>query len=406
MRSLGGSAPRSSREMIMRLGLAALAAVLGYFSVTFSLSQTILSQNPTIARQLAPYNGWVTARLASSLTAGEASEATRARADRLARLALRQEPTAVIAVSALGINAEARGDTKTARRLFAYAFELSRRDLKTQLWDIEDAAARGDVAGALLHYDVALRTRPVLSDLLYPILSSASSDPAIRDALLRTLAAKPRWADSFIRHVARNSANPTSAARLFIDLQRARVTVPVGAQTDVVNALVTSGQFDEAWRYYASIRPGANRERLRDPRFTTGLKTPSLLDWVPVNEGGVVTSTQDGAFNFIVPASVGGALLQQVQLLPSGSYRIVGRSSGIEDEENARPYWTLRCSTDNREFGRVILPNSGQANGRFAGMFSVPAGCPMQTLSLMARPSAVVSGLAGRIEQVALEPAR
>lgn len=392
--------------MIMRWSLAVLAAVLGYLSVTFSLAQTTMSQNPAVAHQLAPYDGRITARLASSLTVGEAGEATRARADRFARLALRQEPTAVTAVSTLGINAEARGDTKTARRLFAYAFELSRRDLKTQLWEIEDAATRGDVAGAMRHYDIALRTRPVLSDLLYPILSSASADPAIRGALVRTLAATPGWGDSFIRYVTRSSANPTSAARLFIDLQRARVTVPAGAQSGVVNALVTSGQLDKAWHYYALIRRGANRERLRDPRFTAGLETPSLLDWVPVNEGGVVTSTQDGAFNFIVPASIGGALLQQVQLLSPGAYRIVGRSSGIEDEESARPYWILRCSTDNREFGRVILPNSAQANGRFAGTFNVLAGCPMQTLALMARPSAAVSGLAGKIEEVVLEPAR
>jgi hypothetical protein len=406
MRSRGESAPRSSRETIMRWGLAALAAMLGYLSVTFSLAQAMMSQNPAIAHQLAPYDGQVTARLSSLLTIGEANEATRARADRLARLALRQEPIAVTAVSTLGINAEVRGDTKTARRLFAYALELSRRDPKTQLWEIEDAATRGDVEGALHHYDIALRTQPKLSNLLYPILASASSDPAIRGTLVRTLAAKPRWGDSFIRYVTSSSADPTSAAQLFVDLQQARVMVPAEAQTGVVNALVTSGQLDEAWRYYVSIRHGASRERLRDPSFTAGLESPTLLDWVPVNEGGVVTSMQDGAFNFIVPASVGRALLQQMQLLPPGAYRIVGRSSGIEDEESARPYWTLRCSTNNREFGRLILPNSAQANGRFAGTFSVSEGCPIQTLVLMARPSFAVGGLAGRIEQVVLEPAR
>jgi len=120
----------------------------------------------------------------------------------------------------------------------------------------------------------------------------------------------------------------------------------------------------------------------------------------------VVTSTQDGAFNFIIPASVGGTLLQQVQLLLPGTYRIVGRSRGINDEESARPSWTLRCSTDSRDFGRVILPNSGQAKGGFVGTFSVPVGCSMQTLALIARPSAAVSGQIGSIEQVALEPAK
>jgi len=406
MHSLGGSAPRLARKMTTRWALATVAAVLGYASVTFSLAQTIMSQNPTIAHQLAPYDGRITARLASSLTVGEVSEAMRFRADRLARLALRQEPTAVTAVSTLGINAETRGDKKTARRFFRYAFALSRRDLATQLWDIEDTVARGDVSGTLRHYDIALRTRQTLSKLLYPILGSASTNPAIRDALVRTLATKPRWGDSFISYISRNSSDLTSIAQLFVDLQRARVPVPAGAQTRVVNSLVTAGQLDEAWRYYASIRSGATRARSRDQRFTTYLEAPSLLDWVPINDGGIVASVQDGAFNFIVPASVGGALLQQVQLFPSGTYRIVGLSSGIDDEESARPYWKLQCRNDNRELGRLVLPNSAQANGHFAGTLNIPAGCPVQTLILMARPNAKVSGLAGRIERVMLEPAR
>jgi tetratricopeptide (TPR) repeat protein len=395
--------PRSRRELTVRWGLAALGAVLGYFGVTFSLAQSTMSRNPALAHQLAPYDGRITARLAASLIEGETRDTDRG--DQLARRALRQDPTAVIAVSTLGINAEARGDTKAARRFFAYAFALSRRESRAQLWGIEDAAARGDVSGALRHYDIALRTRPVLADLLYPILASASTDPGIRRALAQTLAAQPRWGEAYINYVASNGSDPTSAAQLFVDLERARVAVPAAAQANVVNALVAGGQLDEAWRYYAAIRRGADRERSRDPRFAAGLESPSLLDWTPVNTGGVVTSTLDGAFDFTVPASVGGQLLQQVQLLPPGTYRIVGRSSGIEDQEKSRPYWVLRCRGDGRELGRVVLPNSAQANGRFTGTFSVPAGCPAQTLLLMARPTDMMAGLTGRLDHAALVPA-
>jgi hypothetical protein len=402
----GGSGARSLIEWAVRGGLAVIAAVLGYYSVTFSLAQSAMSHNPALAHQLAPYEGRIMGRLASSLIEGKPSDADRARADRLARLALLREPTAVIAVSTLGINAEARGDTNAARHLFAYAFQLSRRDPKTQLWNIEDAAGRGDVTGALRAYDIALRTRPALANLLYPILAAASGDAKIRQALVPTLAAKPRWSDSFINHIARSASNTASAALLFGDLQRAHVAVPAAAQTAVVNALVGAGRLNEAWRYYASIRRGADQQRSRDPRFTAGLAAPSLLDWTPANEGGIMTSTQDGAFDFTLPASVGGVLLQQVQLLPPATYRLTGRSSGIEDQESARPYWTLRCRVDGRELGRVVLPNSSQASGRFYGTFSVPAGCPVQTLSLTAQPTFAVGGYTGRLEQTELGPAR
>ncbi len=398
------SVRRSPREWIIRGGLAALAAAVGYLSVSFSLAQSVTARQPALAYELGPYDGRITARLASSLIDGEPSHVERARADQLAQIALRREPTAVIAVSTLGINAEARGDKRAARRLFAYAFVLSRRDPKTQLWQIEDAAARGDVPGALHHYDIALRTRPELAALLYPILTGASSDPVIRRSLTKTLAGEPRWGVSFISYASRNTADPALAAQIFTDLQRARVTVPAGAQTAVVNALVGARRFDDAWRYYATTRPAVVRKRSRDPNFTANLEAPSVFDWVAVNEGGVATSARDGAFDFSVPASVGGVLLRQVQLLAPGTYRIIGQSSGIADEESARPYWRLQCSANRRELGRVVLPNSAQADGRFVGTFSVPAGCPVQDLALVAPPTAAISGLTGRIEQAVLVP--
>lgn len=400
------SVRRSPREWIIRSGLAGLAAVLGYFSVSFSLAQSVMALQPALAHQLASYDGRITARLASSLIDGEPSHAERARADQFARVALRREPTAVIAVSTLGINAEARGDKEAAQRLFAYAFALSRRDPKTQLWQIEDAAARGDVPGALHHYDIALRTRPELAALLYPILTAANADPVIRSALAKTLAGEPRWDVSFINYASRNASDPGLAAQILVDLQRARVTVPAGAQTAVVDALAGASRFDDAWRYYVTIRRGVVRQRSRDPRFTANLETPSVFDWVPVNDGGIAASARDGAFDFSVPASVGGVLLRQVQLLSPGTYRISGRSSGIADEAPARPYWTLQCRADRRELGRVVLPNSAQADGRFVGTFSLPVGgCPVQILALVAPATAAIGGLTARIEQAALVPA-
>jgi hypothetical protein len=65
----------------------------------------------------------------------------------------------------------------------------------------------------------------------------------------------------------------------------------------------------------------------------------------------------------------------------------------------------LRCS-DGRELGRVALPNSDEAEGNFAGRFSVPAGCPVQTLVLVAPGSEGVSGLSGQIDRAQMSPAR
>ncbi len=398
-------ARRSPQEWTVRLALAAVAIVLCYYSVTFSIAQVVVKQNPTLAYRLAPYDGRITAAYATSLAGPNAPPGDRARADVLAKRALQQDPTAVAAAATLGINADVRGDKATARRYFSYAQKLTRRDLRTQLWMIEDAVQRGDIPGALHQYDITLRVFPTLGEMLYPVLASASGDPAIRRELVKTLAGKPAWSESFVNFVAGGGPDPKSTAALFLDLRRARVPVPEIARARAVNALIAGGRIDAAWSYYVSMRPGADRRRARDPRFAANLEGPSQLDWVPINDSGLTTIIQGGLFDFAAPASFGGPMLQQLQLLPPGAYRLRGHSIGIEQVAGTLPYWTLRCQ-DGRELGRIEVPNSNVANGLFTGTFSVPADCPVQTLVLAARPSDALSGLSGQIDRVELVPAQ
>jgi hypothetical protein len=194
-----------------------------------------------------------------------------------------------------------------------------------------------------------------------------------------------------------------------VALRRTGVPIPQEVTAWVVAGLASRNLTDAAWSYYASVRPAADRRASRDFDFTADLTSPTPFDWTPVNDAGVTTSIQrdgkGGVFDFAASPSVGGPLLQQTQMLPPGEYRLLGRSIGIEQPERSRPYWALNCH-DGRELGRVEMPNSAQANGVFGGRFSVPAGCPVQTLLLVARPSDSVSGVAGQIDQVRLYPDR
>jgi len=386
-----------------RCGLLSAAAVfLGYASVTYSLAQFLTESNPELAHRLAPYDGRVSARLAASLAGPDAKASDRVRSDALARRALGDDPTVVMAVATLGINAHARGDVATARRLFAYSQRLSRRDLQTQLWAIEDAVGRGEIVEALQHYNVALRVWPDSSELLFPVLASASTEPEIRRALIRTLAEKPSWSNSFVNYLASNGPDPQVAAQMFSDLARVGGFVPDYARAGVINALIVRGMPDKAWAYYASSHV-ADRRRSRDPRFTANLQTPSQLDWLPASGGDIITSIHSGIFEFSAPSGIGGPLIQQVQFLPPGDYVLSGHSSGIDLGDETHPYWVLKCQ-DGRELGRAVLPNSVQLNGNFSGRFSVPVTCSLQTLALVARPSDAAGGIAGQINWVQLAP--
>jgi pentatricopeptide repeat protein len=391
--------------------LAVAATIGGYAGVTQSLAYVLRNQAPERAYALSSGDGRITGRYAGAIASNpDATPADRRRADALARRALRQDPSAVLAIGALALDRQIGGDVLGARRLFGYAERLSRRELQIQIWAIEDAVRRGDIPNVLRHYDIALRTSRNAPDLLFPILGSAIVDPVVRRELARTLAASPAWAGAFMNFAARRGADPHAAAQLFTTLRRRSIAIPAEAAASVVDGMIQAGQYDEAWRYYAAMRRSGDRRRSRDPGFTVASEVPTALDWSLVNDENVSSSIQRtgkiAVLEFSAPPSVGGPVLRQMQLLPAGDYRLSGFSEGIDQTASALPYWTLTCHGDGRELGRVELPNSAQSGGAFRGTVRVPANCPVQLLTLVARPSGTMLGLAGRIRRVELAPAQ
>lgn len=397
----------SAKEWCVRLALAGAAGWIGYLSVMQSLAVALPDSQIERAYSLAPSNGRIAARLSEKLSGPESVPADRARAVRVAQAALRHDPTAIEAVSTLGFDALIRGDQASAKRLFTYSQVLSRRDLRTQLWAIEDAVARGDIDGALKHYDIALRTKRNAPELLFPVLAGALTDRAVRMELIDTLARRPLWAESFVDYAALNSSEPQATAALFRGLQRARFPVSQRASNTLINALIAARQFNDAWSYYSIIREGVEKHKSRDPRFAWTLESPSPFDWTPANSMGISTAIQSadegGVFDFAASSSTGGLLLQQLQMLPAGEYVLQGHSAGIDQPSDSRPYWALSCR-GGKEIGRLILPNSSEGGGHFTGRFTVPTDCPAQVLAFVARSSNEIVGVAGQINEVLLRP--
>lgn len=396
---------RSPVEWGVRLLLAAGAAYLGYASLTQSTASMLRSRAPERAHLLAPGDGRIVGNLSAELSGPGATASNRARADTLAQTALRLDPTAIAAVATLGLNAQIGGDTAAARRIFAYAQKLSRRDLRTQLWAIEDAVARNDVGGALRQYDIALRTSRGAPDLLFPVLVSAISEPSIRNGLRAMLEKRPPWGNDFLIYAAAASGRPQDVTALLLALERAGIKVPESAAARAVDALLASGNFERAWSYYASFRKNADRRTSRDPRFTVEYAAPTQFDWNPVNEGGMVVSiTADqrgGSLDFSVPASGVGPIARQIQMLPPGEYVLEGKIDFPDRLGDVLPYWSISCQ-GGRELTRVTLPATGAAEVIFRGHVRIAEACPVQILSLVAGPSNELAALVGQVTEVRL----
>lgn len=397
---------RAPVEWGVRALLAVVAACLAYVSVGHTFAYSLRRTAVERAHGLAGSDGRITALLSQKMLA-EQGVAAGPEAAILARTALRSDATAVAAVSTLGLDAQAHGRTQEARKWFTYASALSRRDFQTQLWLIEDAVSRGDVGGALHHYDVALRTSASAPDILYPVLISAIENLDVRKGMARILAARPVWASSFLLYTSGNAPDLRAMADLFHDVSRRGGAISSEAQAYAVDRLVKQRDLEMAWHYYAGLRGVKDRNRSRDQHFTADLPFPSTMDWNPASGGEIVVSLQrgdgHGVVDFSGPPNIGGVLLRQTQLLAPGSYVLEGHSANVDLPEGAAPYWTLICD-NGRELGRVAVPNSGQNHGNFVGRFTVPAGCPVQSLALVATPVNNQTGLSGQIDAVALRP--
>lgn len=398
---------RSRAEWGVRLLIAASVGWVGCLSVIQALAVALPDSEIERAYALASNNGRVAARLSERLSGPQATAADRLHAVSIAKQALRDDAMAVEAVATLGIDAAIRGDQTEAKRLFRYSQVLSRRDLRTQLWAIEDAVARHDIGDALRHYDIALRTKKEAAGLLYPVLAGAITDRSVSSELIKTLAQQPVWAGSFVDHIAANGSDPTATFALFRGLVQARFPVSANASNSLISALITDGHFHDAWSYYSMIRGTTEKRESRDPRFTAILERPSPFDWVSINSTGISTAIQadakGGIFDFAAVPSTGGPLLQQMQILPAGDYVLEGHSTGIDQPSDSRPYWALRCR-GGKELGRFSLPNSSEASGHFSGRFTVPPDCPIQVLTFVARSSNQIMGIAGQIDRVLLHP--
>lgn len=402
------AAPQSERRSLTEWGVrslfAAAAIWFGYDATTRSLAESIRGSTPDRAHSLAPQNGRIAAAYARDLLEPDATAKDRALANALARDALRRNPVAVPAVSTLGLNAQIEGDTAAARRIFAYAEKLTRRDLQTQLWAIEDAVARDDIPGALYQYDIALRTQRNAGTILFPVLVGALSEPSVRQALVDMLTRQPPWGNEFVNHAAAAGTDPRATLALVESMRRANVPVPALASARVIDALLASGDGEAAWRYYASLYPQIERDASRDPRFTARLEAPTRFDWLPVENAGVTATMEvadaGGRFDFITAPGAGGNVLRQTQMLRAGDYLIEG-VAGVEQTGAPSPYWLLACA-GGTELGRVAVIPTGS---RFMGSIHVPSNCPVQTLTLVVQPSERMASVVGQVTEARIRKA-
>ncbi len=196
------------------------------------------------------------------------------------RQALRADPLNASAIRLLAYVTELLPNGQPrARRLMALSEQASRRDVLAQVWLIEDAVNRGDVGGALVHYDHALLVKPGMAGMLIPVLVNAISEPAVRAALVPYLRADRAWTRPLLSVAVSKSEDPAAVADLFRRYGGSkRVPAHAEFETRLLARFIDSGNVVAARSFAAATGMAASANELR---FTTASIAPRYrpLTW-------------------------------------------------------------------------------------------------------------------------------
>ena len=396
-------------HIALRLALAAAVGAVGITGALRSLGSALRLDWPETAYSIAPGDARIAGTQALALVQNGDEKRT-ARAAAIAQQALRRDIANITATVTLGTLADQRGDIGRARALFGYAQSWARRDLFSQLWLIQDAVNRGDIKGALRHYDYALRAAPLAQKILFPILAQSLAAPAVRGEVVDLLSRRPRWGASFMEAAARLGPDYGAVGETFIALVGRNVAIPQVAQRALLAQINTTAGLEAAWRLDRRLR-GGPAPLIRNADFAPERATTSLFDWQIAPDEEISAGLSDragmgGALSFDIPPGGAGRLASQLVVLPAGRYQVHSDALLAQGLAGALS-WRLVCVTGDVPLGTAAFEPAAHAGATATGVFTVPASCHQQRLDLVASlidEGAAISGQVLRVSLISLAP--
>ncbi|RZL29520.1 MAG: hypothetical protein EOP64_00750 [Sphingomonas sp.] len=314
---------------------------------------------------------------------------------RHARAALRREAINVDAVVALGTITALTNHTPAAERMFAYAEQLSRRNIPTQLWLIENAVQQGEIEPALAHYDRAMTVSVSTRALLLPVLATAAASPTVARPLARLLVRRPLWWPAAIEQFIA-SPDPVHVLPPAIAALRLRPDVPEERAylVSAMKRLADAGAAPRAYALYRAAQPASaagallragNFEKVGDlPPFDWNLADGANVSGV-IQPGGVGS----GSALFLSAEGGGqGEVARQVLLLPTATYGLTATTGNVPQERIDRPRIVISClSSDKSVLLDQPFATSGEHGAPVAGTITVPGGCTSQLIQIVMHAS-------------------
>lgn len=404
-----------SRGLVIRLFLGLIFAIsAGWLSVAISVASLMRNARPDIALRHQPWDARARAKAAENILAGTRGRVTAGTAKQvteLAREVLERDPTVVSAWRTLALLSRRPDQAAT---LFHFSGSLSRRDLPTQLWLIEESVRRNDIPKALSHYDVALRSSTVSQEILLPILVRATSERAILPPLAALLRTQPPWRITFLDALTSGEANPDNMVQLLTMIGRPANPEEVRLMTRSINRLVEQRNFGQAARLYQMLAGSSVAgQLLRNGRFDRPNVYPPL-DWqladsaeIRADQRPAQRSGERQGLYVYASTDTRGHAARQLLFLAPGTYVLTALSGRTDAPAPERLAWQITCANaaSSSLLDRQTGP-AGPAARAIESEFHVPSsGCPVQWLALQLFAGNEPQGSEAWVTSVRIEPA-
>jgi len=397
--------PGRLKRKIGRIAAIAVPALLLFLlSISVTVAGVLRDARPDFTLRLWPLDGLAKAAKAERVLAEGRGARNLDEVRALSLAALRAEPTSARAARLLAILSS---DYRTADRRFDYANRLTRRDLPTNLWLIEDAVRQNDIPRALRHYDIALRTSSAARPLLFPVLDAALGQPHLVRPIGGLLANGQPWVAEFVEFSAGAGSRVGPLARALMSQPRSLDNLPVSLKQRLISVLVDQREFDIAAAIYDRFTRGeaqADRSTIRG--FSHAGRWPPF-DWVIVSTGdfGASLLDQEGPLSFHAQTGGTGLVARQLVSLRPGSYRLAVSALVAPDASSGSAAWQLTCvEPSSRPLAEIELAGAVSDTPRRSDAFDVAgADCRHQWLALYVR-STVDGRVEGTVNRIAILP--
>lgn len=364
-----------------------LASLVAVAAATNSLSTITQSSNPAFSLRANANNPTALVGQGDALLERGATKQSFASLNDSARRSLEAQAINPSALRQLAYVASEKGDQKRARELILLSTKLSRRDFGARLWLIEDAVARGDIAGALRNYDIAFRTNAKSAEVLFPTLAVALDDPVIRREFAPYMKVPPPWLPSFLAYAIGSTPNPASLALLGMETRHfpSSAAYP-DLDLRLLEMLILKRQYAVARDFFKVIGH-------RDPtvlvdgrlRPTGDARERSPFDWQMFDEAAFGASRgTTGGITIFANSGEQGLVARKLLYLKGGMYRLTARFKAVSLADKGFVQFRLACLSEQSLpilwTSALLRPKTGSA---FSANVPVESGCTVQSLEVV-----------------------